>query len=278
MKRKFSITGCTALVTGASSGLGAEFARQLAPKSRNLILTARREDRLQDLGDSIQRDFPNCRIMLFPADLSIASERERLAAWIIRDGFPVNLLINNAGLGDLGPFGTASWPRLSSMLNVNVCALTHLTHLLLPVLRDQRGLGIPSSILLVSSVAGFFHLPRMATYAATKSYVTAFSEALRMELAPEGIGVTALCPGPVPTEFFHVASREDPPTRATDRSHHLLLTTAESVVRGALDAVERGKPVIIPNRLLSLLVQVIRLLPSQAIRFAIRHGAGPRRR
>jgi uncharacterized protein len=277
MKPTFTTTGCTALVTGASSGLGAEFARQLARRSRHLILVARREERLRNLAFRLQSEFPGCLVTSFAANLSLSTERERLAEWIIRDGIPVNLLINNAGLGDLGRFESASWDRLSGILEVNMTALSHLTHLLLPVLRDQGRLGIRSSILNVSSVAGFFPLPGMAVYAATKAYVTSFSEALRMELAPEGIGVTALCPGPVPTEFFEVASRENARIRASDRTHRLLLTTADQVVGEALSALERRKPVVVPNRLLSLLLQGVRLLPPQIIRLAINLGAGPRR-
>jgi len=156
---------------------------------------------------------------------------------------------------------------------VNVTALTHLTHLLLPMLRAQS----PSGILNVSSVAGFYPLPEMAVYAATKAYVTSFSEALRMELAVEGINVTALCPGPVPTEFFDVAGRNGETIRAMERTHPSLASTPELVVRQALRGLERDKPGVIPNPLLALLVRGSRLLPFPLIREAIRLGAGPKR-
>ena len=159
------------------------------------------------------------------------------------------------------------------MLEVNVTALTHLTHLLLPMLRAQS----PSGILNVSSVAGFYPLPEMAVYAATKAYVTSFSEALRMELAPEGIHVTALCPGPVPTEFFDVAGRNGETIRAMERTHPSLASTPELVVRQALRGLERDKPGVIPNPLLALLVRGSRLLPFPLIREAIRLGVGPKR-
>jgi short-subunit dehydrogenase len=159
------------------------------------------------------------------------------------------------------------------MLEVNVTALTHLTHLILPMLRAQS----PSGILNVSSVAGFFPLPEMAVYAATKAYVTSFSEALRMELAPEGIAVTALCPGPVPTEFFEVASRDGEAIRAMDRSHPSLATTPQVVVREALKGLESDKPGVIPNKLVALLVRTVCLLPFPVIRSAIRLGAGPKK-
>lgn len=270
---KFSTQGCSALITGATSGLGAEFARQLAPVASRLILVGRREERLGVLVESLHQENPSLRVEAFRADLSMVSERERLGAWIVREGIPLNLLINNAGLGDLGSFDNAEWGRLSPMLEVNVTALTHLAHLLLPMLRVQA----PSGILNVSSIAGFFPLPEMAVYAASKAYVTSFSEALRMELAPEGISVTALCPGPVPTEFFEVATRNGETIRAMDRSHPALATSPREVVREALKGLERDKPGVIPNGLLAFLVRMVRLLPFPVIRSAIRRGAGPQK-
>jgi len=272
-KQRFKIRDCTALITGATAGLGAEFARQLAPLASRLILVGRREERLCSLSDALKILHPNLRIDCFKADLSQSAERERLTAWIIREEVPLNLLINNAGLGEHGPFDSADRERLAPLLEVNVTALTHLTHLLLPMLRSQS----PSGILNVSSVAGFYPLPEMAVYAATKAYVTSFSEALRMELAPEGITVTALCPGPVPTEFFEVASRNGESIRAMDRTHPALATPAKLVVRAALRGIERNKPGVIPNRLLALLVRGSRLLPFPVIRESICLGAGPQR-
>jgi len=273
MTRRFSTHGCTALVTGATSGLGAEFARQLAPRARQLILVGRRKERLESLAESLRKDFPSLAVDLIAADLAIPEERERLASYIVRSEIPLNLLINNAGLGDLGPFDTAEWSRLEPMLSVNVAALTHLTHLLLPMLRTRN----PSAVLNVSSIAGFFPLPEMAVYAATKAYVTSFSEALRMELAPQGVVVTVLCPGPVPTEFFEVASREGQPIRAMDRSHPAFAATPKLVVREALAGLERNRPGVIPNALLAAVVRTVRLLPFPVIREAIRMGAGPKK-
>lgn len=272
MRRRFSTQGCTALVTGATAGLGAEFARQLAPRARHLILVGRRKERLTSLAESLRKDFPKLSIESIPVDLALAEDRERLASHIVRSEIPLNLLVNNAGLGDLGPFDTADWRRLEPMLSVNVIALTHLTHLLLSMLQAHT----PSAILNVSSIAGFFPLPEMGVYAATKAYVTSFSEALRMELAPHGVSVTALCPGPVPTEFFEVASREGKSIRAMDRSHPAFAATPELVVREALAGLEHNRPGVIPNALLAFVVRAVRLLPFPAIREAIRLGAGPK--
>jgi hypothetical protein len=273
MKQRFQIKGCTALITGASAGLGAEFARQLAPVAAHLILVGRRRERLEELTDSLKKSFPGLKVDFFAADLTLASERERLSGWFVREEIPLNLLINNAGLGDLGPFDTAEWSRLAPILEVNVTALTHLTHLLLPMLRSQNAAGI----LNVSSVAGFFPLPEMAVYAATKAYVTSLSEALRMELSDEAIHVTALCPGPVPTEFFEVASRAGQAIRAMDRSHPALATSPGVVVREALQGLEADRPGVIPNGLLALLVRAVRLIPFPIQRLAINFGAGPRK-
>lgn len=271
--RSFSTKRCTALITGATAGLGAEFARQLAPVASRLILVGRREERLTSLAESLGNELPSLIVDPFAADLSKPEDRERLAAHVIREEIPLNLLVNNAGLGDLGPFDTAEWGRLEPMLSVNVGALTHLTHLLLPILRSSN----PSAVLNVSSVAGFFPLPEMAVYAATKAYVTSLSEALRMELTPHGVTVTALCPGPVPTEFFEVASRNGEAIRAMDRSHPALATSPALVVSKALKGLERDRPGVIPNRLLSLLIGSVRLLPFSMIRTAIRLGAGPQK-
>ena len=271
MNPRFTNKGCTALITGATAGLGAEFARQLAPIASRLILVGRREERLNELVSSLRRSSSLLQVDPFKADLALPSERERLAFWVVREEIPLNLLVNNAGLGDLGPFDSAEWERLSPMLEVNVTALTHLTHLLLPMLKAQQSSGI----LNVSSVAGFYPLPKMAVYAATKAYVTSFTEALRMELSHDGVHVTALCPGPVPTEFFDVASREGESVRAEDRTHPSLGSTPELVVREALRGLEQDKPGVIPNKLLALLVRGSCLLPFPLIRTAIRLGAGP---
>jgi hypothetical protein len=276
MKPTFTTQKCTALITGASAGLGAEFARQLAAKASRLILVGRREDRLKELAATLQPGAPYLRIDCFKSDLSIAAERERLAAWVIREEIPMNFLINNAGLGDLGAFDSAHWERLAPILEVNVTALTHLTHLLLPMLRAQVAQH-PSAILNVSSIAGFYPLPEMAVYAASKAYVTSFSEALRMELAPDGISVTALCPGPVPTEFLTVASRPGESIQTKDRTHWALHATASQVVRDALQGVEKNRPGVIPNALLALIVRGTRLLPFPLIRLTIRLGAGPKK-
>lgn len=251
-------TGCTALITGASSGLGREFARQLAPYARNLILVARRTDRLQALRDELTTCFPNLQVHTYTLDLAIEADRIAFIQWLGLQNFSVDFLINNAGLGDHGTFVESDYDRVRAMIETNITALTHLTHLLVPDLLKRNR----TAILNVSSVAGFFPLPNMSVYSATKAYVTSFSESLAIELRPHGITVTALCPGPVPTEFFDVATR---PGEADAAAHFktmpALAATPQQVVYDALMAVARDRRRVIPNPLLALAVGAALLVP-----------------
>jgi len=127
-KMKF-FEGCTALITGASSGLGAEFARQLAPLASSLVLVARRNDRLEELSATLRSLHPQLDIRIFQADLADSEQRYALADWLQKEKMDVNFLINNAGLGDHGHFDSSDWNRVQAMLDLNITALTHLTHL-----------------------------------------------------------------------------------------------------------------------------------------------------
>jgi uncharacterized protein len=260
--------GCTALITGASAGLGAEFARQLAPHAQTLVLVARRTERLENLRIDLETLHQGLKVHVYVADLSQESQRDRLVAWLGENAIAIDFLINNAGLGDHGTFATADWTRVRSMLDVNIAALTHLTHKLVPdMVRGGR-----AAILNVSSVAGFFPLPNMAVYAATKSYVTSFSEALAIELRPLGVSVTALCPGPVPTEFFEIAAR-DPHEVPHHQSMPAFVVEASEVVRRGLDAVSRDRARVIPGPLLAVSVFLALLIPFAILRELLRHGS-----
>jgi short-subunit dehydrogenase len=255
--------GCTALVTGASSGLGAEFARQLAPLATCLVLVARRQDRLEELASDLRRLHPNLEVRIYAADLTVAERRLALAEWLATEKLEINFLINNAGLGDHGEFHTSDWARVQAMLDLNITALTHLTHLLV----NRMILQGRAAILNVSSVAGFFPLPTMSVYSATKAYVTSFSESLAMELRPLGITVTALCPGPVPTEFFEVATRPGDEDRANSfKTCPALVASASEVVRAGLEAVACDRARVIPNPLLAATVAVALAIPFFIVR------------
>jgi len=250
--------GCTALITGASSGFGAEFARQLAPHARSLILVARRLDRLEGLKQELDR--PGLTIHCHAADLADEVQIEAFLAALAASGERVTLLINNAGLGDHGFFEDSDWSRVKQMLAVNVAALTRLTHALLPELvRTGRG-----AILNVSSIASLVPVPKLAVYSATKAYVTSFTEALRAELRETGVSVTAVCPGPVDTEFFGQAERGQPEDSAP--APEILKIPMEEVVRSALRAVARDRARVIPGWLVCLTMTAAALVPMCLLR------------
>src|SRR5262249_4340427 len=191
------LTDCDALITGASAGIGREFARQLAGRARSLILVARRDERLFELADEVHQAHPRVSVHIRKTDLADPAQLQELLAWLDCEQREIDLLINNAGLGDSGPFAKSDPARNNQMTLVNVTALTLVTRHFLPRM-ISRGHG---GILNVSSSAGFLPIPGFAVYAATKAYVTSFSEALRAELLGTGVSVCALCPGPVVTEF-----------------------------------------------------------------------------
>jgi len=255
--------GCTALITGASSGLGVEFARQLAPHANALVLTARRHDRLQTIKAELSRSYPNLSIYCYALDLADLDAVERFTRWLSDEGVRINFLVNNAGLGDHTLFQASEWAKVKAMLDVNITALTRLTHSLLPVLRSFED----SAILNVSSSASFLPVPQLAVYAATKAYVTSFSEALRAELRGTGVSVTALCPGPVDTEFGDVANsgHSGPGFGAPE----FLKVPAERVVYEALVGVERDKARVIPGWMVFIGMSLLFCIPFALTRFGL---------
>jgi uncharacterized protein len=230
---------CTALVTGASAGLGREFARQLAPSARALVLVARRQDRLQSLEEELKIINPELTVHARMVDLRDHVQVEALCDWLDQSGLTIEFLINNAGLGDRGDFGASSWERVHAMLAVNIEALTYLTFRLLPGMRRSGG----GAILNVSSIAGLLPVPSLGVYAATKAYVNSFTESLRAELQYTNISVTAVCPGPVPTEFEQVTRRGSAPYQAPE----FLIVPPQEVVMAALTAVRQERSRVIPG-------------------------------
>lgn len=258
------LAGCHALVTGASAGIGREFARQLGERAGSLVLVARRKERLEELRAELIARHPRLQVELQPTDLSRDEGVNELLEWAAARRPAIDLLVNNAGLGDLGAFATADPEKIGSMLQVNMVALTRLTRGLLPGMIEQKR----GAILNVSSSAGFLPMPNFAVYAATKAYVTSFSEALRSEVREAGITVTALCPGPVRTEFTEVAHRES--QRDASLGPALVYVSVEDVVRSALRGVERNRPLVIPGGFMKIGMALVRLAPSPLLRLANR--------
>jgi uncharacterized protein len=259
------LDGCNTLITGASAGIGREFARQLAGRVHSMILVARRQDRLVELRDELQEQHPNLAVQIRQVDLADPAQLQELMEWLDRENINVDLLINNAGLGDSGPLATSDPIRNEQMTLVNVAALTSLTRHVLPQMIAKRRGGI----LNVSSSAGFLPVPGSAVYAATKAYVTSFSEALRAELHRTGISVCALCPGPVRTEFQQVASRPGRKVKPGP-GPDFLQVRVEQVVRDALAALEADRPIVIPGFAMKLVMLLARLTPMPLLRLLLR--------
>lgn len=249
-----------ALITGASAGLGEEFARQLAPHCGDMVLVARRAERLAQLAQELERETA-VRVHLFVADLADPLQRRRLAATLQEEGLPVDLLINNAGLGDYGSFADAAWEKLQQTLRVNVEALTHLSHLFVPTMLARGG----GAILQVSSIASLMPMADFAVYAASKAYVTSFTEALRAELRGHGIVVTALCPGPVKTEFGAVARRQEEDSTETGVVPWFYVDK-QQVVAEALSGLERDRPRVYPGWKMAAVALGLGLIPLAVMR------------
>ncbi len=238
--------GHSALVTGASSGIGAAIARVLAERGAGLVLVARREDALTRLADELRRT-TGVAVTVRPADLADTGAREALADAIAG----VDILVNNAGLGVYGPFADASWERLRPVLAVNVEALAHLTHLALPGMR-RAGWG---RILQVASIAAFQPVPSYALYGATKALVTSFGVALNDELRGSGVTCTTLCPGTTESEFFGVAGQR------MNRVQRGSVMSSDAVARIGVDGMLRRRPIVVAGRANTLSAIGGRLIP-----------------
>ncbi len=255
------VDGQCALITGASAGIGREFARQLAPRAASLVLVARRLDRLETLRDELITTDPNLDVRVRQCDLADIAQVDALTRWLQAERISVDLLINNAGVGDRGAFLTSDPRRVQEMTMVNIVALTRLTRSLLPAMVERKRGGI----LNVSSSASFLPMPTFAVYAATKAYVTSFTEALRSELRGTGIAVCALCPGPVLTEFGEVAGR---PGETYDSGPAFTHVAVEQVVANAIAALEADRPIVVPGLAMKIGMTIVRLTPMPLLRFA----------
>jgi short-subunit dehydrogenase len=258
-----SLDSSAVIITGASSGLGAEFARQLAPRAARLLLVARRREPMQELRAELERRWPALQVLICPADLATEAGRGELVAFVKTQGFAPNVLINNAGLGDYGAFTEADEERLRQQLEVNIGAVVYLTHALLPLLAR------PGGILNVSSLASTLPMPDLAVYAASKAFVTSFSEALTVELAGQGLQVSCVCPGPTPTSFGSNAKRAHGADTNRDGQEWLKMPP-EKVVQQGLQALETGRTCVFPGRVVALAASLFRCLPRPILRWLLR--------
>ena len=249
-----------AVVTGASSGIGREFAHQLAPNCEHLVLVARRESYLNELKGELESRGLRLHVHIVVADLTSAAERESVLRATQEAGLRVDLLVNNAGMGDYGEFRSADWDKTAAMIELNMMALTHLCHLFLPQMIARQSGGIIN----VSSLASTLPIPDFAVYAATKAYVSSFSEALRIELKDFKIPVVALCPGPVHTEFGSVANRNE--GDSSFGAQEMFYVDQDLVVRKALDGLKENSARVFPGMLVAGAALLIGALPLCAVR------------
>ncbi len=230
----------TALVTGASAGLGAEFARQLAARGHDLVLVARRKERLEELARQLRRA-RSVRVECLVADLARPEAPEEIAASIRDLGIEIDHLVNNAGSAGPNLLEEGPWSPHAEFLELMTVSVAHMCHLFIPPMRD-RGFG---RVVNVASVAGRIARAAGAHYGPSKAYVIALSEELALELKGTGVNVSALCPGFTHTEFHAAAGMQE----FKDRLPGPLWYDADVVVREGLAGVERGRPLVISGRL-----------------------------
>lgn len=220
----------TALVTGASSGIGAEFARRLARHGAEIVAVARRVEELEALAEDI-RSRTGRQVHVVPFDLSGDRAGRRLADRLAEVGLPVDTVVNCAGVGVTGPFAEATEEEIRRQLRVNIEATVEISHAFLPQL-VETGQG---ALINVASLTAYMPVPGMAVYAASKSFVVRFSEALAHEVRSSGVTVMAVSPGPTATEFYSTSGTTEGGVR---------FQTAEQVVTTALEALQRRNPPI----------------------------------
>ncbi len=243
-----------ALVTGASSGIGKAFAEQLAARGSHLVLVARDETRLEALAASLVQTH-GVEVEVLVADLGNASQLAAVEERLAYEEAPVDLLVNNAGMGSHGKFHESSIDHEVNVVKVNVIAVQRLTHAVAAVMA-KRGKG---KILNVSSVAAFGPSPTVATYAATKAFVSSFSQAIAVELAPKGVTVSCICPGLTRTEFQQRSNSDS--KGVPDR----LWLSADEVAASGLEGIEKAKFLYVPTFKYKVYTKVLKFVPVRLI-------------
>ncbi|NUP12460.1 MAG: SDR family oxidoreductase [Polyangiaceae bacterium] len=255
------IDGGTILVTGASSGIGRSIAQQVAHRARRLVLVARRKDRLDALAEDLKSKHAGLAVSTFSCDVS---DRAAVAGFVeeVRSGVgDIDVIVNNAGLGDLGVFERSRLEKQLFLVDVNIAALVTLTHAFLPGM-VQRGKG---AVLMISSGFGLSYLPGVATYAGTKHFVTGFTEALHCELAGTGVFACQICPGPVATEF-----EENMGNFTGKKVPAMLEISPDRCAREAIAAVDRRRALVVPHLFFKFVIWLSLRSPRWITRFFMR--------
>lgn len=256
---KKPIDGGTVLVTGASSGIGREIARQIAPRAKALILVARRQSLLDALAAELRAAHPNLDVAVHAVDVTDRDALARMADEVEARSGGVDVLVNNAGVGDFGCFDLAAWEKMEFMLDLNVRALLFLTH------RFVRGMVARrrGAILNISSSYGLTFNPGFAGYIGTKYFVTGFSEALGLDLAGTGVTVTQACPGPVESEFL-----DNVGNFTSLKPPGFITISAARCARTAIRALDRRRAIVTRGWIIWALMRVAAWTPNEVMRLA----------
>lgn len=247
----------TALITGASAGIGAAFAQELAARRTNLVLIARSAEKLEQLAQKLQQQY-QIQVTVITQDLTVPAAAKTVFADVTQKGIIIDLLINNAGLGEYGDFAELDGEQQVKMIQLNILALVDLTHQFLPGMRQRRS----GSIINMSSTAAFQPMPYFSVYAATKAFILSFSEALWAENKSYGVHILAVCPGPTETNFFKEADFPEQLANIAAQNY----TPTEVVVREALQALDKKQPSVIPGNIGNqLIANLHRFLPRETL-------------
>ena len=251
----------TALITGASSGIGFELAKIFAKDKINVILVARSEGKLKELAAELQKQF-GIMVHVLAKDLSHCNSPKEIFEWCNQNNITVDYLVNNAGVGDFGLFTESRWTKQEEMINLNVTALTYLTHLILPGM-VQRKFG---RVMNVASTAAFQPGPLMSVYFASKAFVLHFSEAIANELQGSGVTVTALCPGATESGFQAAAAMEDSGLFKDKK-----VPSSKVVAAYGYKAMQKGQRVAIHGMMNYIMANGIRFAPRNLVTAIVRH-------
>jgi uncharacterized protein len=255
-KKLISLKMSTALITGASGGIGKAFAEEMAARGINLVLVARSEAKLNQLAIDLQAKH-HINVDVVIQDLTETGATKAVFDYTQKQGITIDYLINNAGFGDYGDFAETDENRQTQMVQLNILALVDLTHKYLPLMRSHRS----GNIINIASLVGFQPIPYISVYAATKAFVLSFSQALWAENRNYGVRVLCSCPGPTNTNFFVAA--KFPETIAAKNTQ---ISTPEIVVQDTLRALEKGEPVVVSGGFINnAIANLSRIVPRKTL-------------